>query len=150
MSFASPEYGCISLLPVSPSTSRVYLATGWSNLSHGIYPCPCIKPKELQISQPIGNLCDGRHRQEVWGCSPLSWRNSATSYYFVVSILRLSFWYQGPPSMAPSSLRVIGEDLIIQSPIEVWILYLLFIFYSWGDGQHAPCTVLYAEVWFLV
>ena len=130
-----PEYGCICILPVTPSPSRVYPATGWSNLSRGLYPCPHIKPKELQIAQPIGHLCDGRHMQEVQGCCPLSWQNSAMSYSFVVSYLRLYFWYRGPHSMAPSSLGVNIEDLIIQSPVEDWSLHPLFQFDSWGDGN---------------
>ena len=41
-------------------------------------------------------------------------------------LLRLSFWYWGPPSMATSSLGINGEYLFIQSPIEILILYPLF------------------------
>ena len=91
LSLASPKYGCIFILTAAPSTSRVYLATGWSNLSRGLYPCPHINPKELQIAQQIIHICDGRHMQEVRGCSPFSWWNSATSYSFVLSSFTLFF-----------------------------------------------------------
>ena len=71
-------------------------------------------------------------------------------YSFAVSLLHFSFWYQRPPSMAPSSIEVNGEDLIIQPPIENLSVYPLFRFNSLRDGQHAPCTVVEAEVCFLV
>ena len=74
-----------------PPTGRVYPAIGWSNLFRGLYTCPYINPKELQRDQPIINLCDGLNRGEVWGCSPLSWRNSVMSYSFVVSSFTLIF-----------------------------------------------------------
>ena len=52
--------------------------------------------------------------------------------------------------MATSSLGINGEYLIIQSPFEIWSIYPFFQFDSRGDGQHAPCTVMDTEVWFLV
>ena len=52
--------------------------------------------------------------------------------------------------MATSSLDINGDYLIIQSPIEIWSLYPHFQFNYLGDGQHAPCTVMDTEVWFLV
>ena len=52
--------------------------------------------------------------------------------------------------MATSSLGINGKYLIIQPPIEVWSLYPLLQLDSWGDGQHAPYTKIYAEVWFIV
>ena len=84
-------YGCIFILPAAPSTGWTYPATGWSNPSRGLYPCPHINPKELQISQSIWHLCDGRHMQEVWECIHLSCRNSAMSYSFVVSYFTFLF-----------------------------------------------------------
>ena len=65
-------------------------------------------------------------------------------------LLRFSFWYRGPPSMATFSLGINGDYLIIQSKIEIWSLYPLFQFNSWGNWQYAHCTVMDAELSFLV
>ena len=45
----------------------------------------------------------------------------------LLSYILLCFYvcYQVPPSMATSSLGINGKYLIIQPPIEVWILYPL-------------------------
>ena len=80
-----------------------------------------------QLNQ-IVHLCDGCHRQEVQGCSPISWRNSAISYSFVISRLSFYFWYLGPPTMALSSLGVNFDDLII---------YPLMNFREWSWTQHS-------------
>ena len=117
-SLASPEYGCICILTKAPSTGRVYPDTGWSNLSHGIYPCPHINPKELQRAQPIGHLCDVRHRLEVWGCSPLSWRNSAMRYSFVVSYF--TFLFLVSRATFNGDIQFWGKWRLFNHPIPYW------------------------------
>ena len=79
--------------------------------------------------------------------------HGGTQQWAIISsylLLCFSFWYQGPPSMATSSLGINGYYLIIQSPIEIWSLYPLFQFDYWGNGQQTPCTVMDSELWFLV
>ena len=125
-SFASPGYDCIFLLTAAPSTGRVYSDIGWSNLYCGIYPWPCIKPRDIWRAQPIGNLCYRTHRISIQGCSPLSRKNSEIWFSFVVYLLLFSFQYQGTSSMATSIHGVSSEDLIIQSPIGIWSLFPLF------------------------
>ena len=51
-----------------------------------------INPEEPQIDQTTVHLGGGRHRQEVLGCSLLSWKNLSMRYSFVVSFLRLFFF----------------------------------------------------------
>ena len=80
-------------MPAATSTVLNSPDTGWLNLSCGIYISPHIYPKELQRVQPIGQLCDGHHMQEVWGYRTLSWRNSEMTFSDRRS-LDTPFWFK--------------------------------------------------------
>ena len=139
MSFASPEYECICVLPAAPSTGRVYPATGWSNLSLGLYPCLHINPKELQRAQPIRHLYDGRHRQEIWGCSPLSWRNSSMSYSFVVYYFTLLFLVSR--ATFNGDIQSWDECWVSNHPIPYWNFQSLSTFPIWFLRRWESCPL---------
>ena len=121
----SLDYASIFVLQAAPSTGHVYLATGWSNLSRGLYPCPNIKPMEVQRSQPIVHLFDILHRQEFQGCSPLSWRKSVMSKYFIIFLTLLfliwRFTFNG-------TIQSRGYSRWFNHPIPYWNLKSLYYF----------------------
>ena len=84
---------------------------------------PTCLSKYIQQAQPIGNFCDGCHRQEVRVYSPLPWRNSAMRFFLSLFLGRLSFLIQDMrlPSQEPSRCEAALSGAIPPIINQVWV-----------------------------